>query len=76
MRKMKRIAEKHVWNIRTAWKQTMKKFADIELDAVGVVEMILILVVLIALVIIFQEQLTQLVNNIFSSIRDKAGTIY
>ena len=47
-----------------------------ELDAVGVVEVILILVVLIALVIIFQEQLTQLVNNIFSSIRDKAGTIY
>ena len=34
------------------------------------------MVVLIALVIIFQEQLTQLVNNIFSSIRDKAGTIY
>ena len=52
------------------------KFADMELAAVGVVEVILILVVLIALVIIFQEQLTQLVNNIFSSIRDKAGTIY
>ena len=47
-----------------------------EAEAVGVVEVILILVVLIALVIIFQDQLTQLVNNIFESIRNKAGTIY
>lgn len=73
MREIKKKAEKDVWNV---WKHAVKGFADIELDAVGVVEVILILVVLIALVIIFQEQLTQLVNNIFSSIRDKAGTIY
>ncbi len=45
-------------------------------SAVGVVEIILILVVLIALVIIFREQLTELVGNIFSSINSKAGTIY
>ena len=73
MRKMKREAEKIGWN---AWKRVIGKLADMELAAVGVVEVILILVVLIALVIIFQEQLTQVVNNIFSSIRDKAGTIY
>ena len=35
-----------------------------EEDAVGVVEIILILVVLIALVMIFKDQLTSLVKNI------------
>lgn len=35
-----------------------------------------IIVVLIALVIIFRTQLTNLVNNIFSSISSKAGSIY
>ena len=36
-----------------------------EEDGVGVVEIILILVVLIGLVVIFKNQLTKLVNNIF-----------
>lgn len=40
------------------------------------VEIILILVVLIALVIIFQSQITSLVNNIFSSIQSSASKIY
>lgn len=43
---------------------------------VGVVEIILILVVLIALVVIFKSQLNTLVNNIFSSINKQARTIY
>ena len=42
------------------WKY-VKEFA-MEEDAVGVVEIILILVVLISLVIIFKEQLTALVD--------------
>lgn len=47
-----------------------------EEDGVGVVEIILILVVLIALVVIFKNQLTTLVNDIFASINTKAKTIY
>lgn len=43
---------------------------------VGVVEIILILVVLIALVVIFKDQLNTLVQNIFSSINKQAKTIY
>ena len=43
---------------------------------VGVVEIILILVVLIALVVIFKSQLNSLVQNIFSSINKQAKTIY
>lgn len=45
-------------------------------SAVGVVEVILILVVLIALVLIFKTQLTALVNNIFDSITSNASAIY
>ena len=43
---------------------------------VGVVEIILILVVLIALVVIFKSRLNSLVQNIFSSINKQAKTIY
>lgn len=46
-----------------------------EEDGVGVVELILILVVLIGLVMIFKKQLTSLVNNIFKTITNKAGSI-
>ena len=44
-------------------------------SGVGVVEIILILVVLIALVVIFKEQLTALVRNIFSSITGGVAVI-
>lgn len=39
------------------------------------VEIILILVILIGLVLIFKEQMTELVNNIFKTITTKSGTI-
>ncbi|HIU03370.1 MAG TPA: holin, BlyA family protein [Candidatus Onthocola gallistercoris] len=44
-------------------------------DAVGVVEIILILVVLIGLVIIFKSQLTSLVNSIFDKITSQSSSI-
>ena len=43
--------------------------------AVGVVEIILILVVLIALVMIFKDQLTSLVKNILSKITKQSNSI-
>ena len=46
-----------------------------EEDAVGVVEIILILVVLISLVIIFKEQLTNLVQAILSKITKQSNSI-
>lgn len=46
-----------------------------EEDGVGVVELILILVVLIGLVLIFKEQLTDLVNDIFNTITRSAGRV-
>ena len=44
-------------------------------SGMGVVEVILIIVVLIGLVIIFQTQITKVVNNIFKPITSKTGKI-
>ena len=45
-------------------------------SGMGVVEIILIIVVLIAMVIIFKDQITSLVNNIWASINKSAKTVY
>ena len=47
----------------------------LEEDAVGVVEIILILVVLIGLVVIFKSQLTSLVKSILSKINKQSNSI-
>lgn len=52
----------------------IKRFLKEE-SGIGVVEIILILVVLIGLVIIFKDQLTELVNSIFSKIKSQADGI-
>lgn len=52
----------------------LKSFFQEE-DAVGVVEIILILVVLIGLVIIFKDQLTNLVNALLSKITKQSNSI-
>lgn len=55
-------------------KNIIKNFCKEE-DGIGVVEIILIVVVLIGLVLIFKKQLTNLVNDIFGTITDKAGSV-
>ncbi|WP_342980697.1 MULTISPECIES: Flp1 family type IVb pilin [unclassified Ruminococcus] len=55
-------------------RRLMREFLREE-DAVGVVEIILILVVLIALVMIFKDQLTSLVKNILSKITKQSNSI-
>lgn len=52
----------------------MRKFF-VEEDAVGVVEIILVLVVLIGLVIIFKKQLVSLVNDLLSKITKQSNSI-
>ena len=59
--------------MRDPW-ETAKEFAAEE-DAVGAVEKILILVVLIGLVIIFKEQLTALVQTILAKITKQSNSI-
>lgn len=46
-----------------------------EEDGVGVVELVLIIVVLIALVIIFRDKLKALVNSIFTTINNNAKKV-
>ena len=46
-----------------------------EEDAVGVVEVILILVVLIGLVLIFKKQLVRLVNSLVEKVTNQSNTV-
>lgn len=55
-------------------KKGLKEFI-LEEDGMGTVEIILIIVVLIGLVIIFKEQLNDLVNDIFDKITKQAKKI-
>lgn len=59
-------------------KNVMKEFLTGEHseDGMGVVEVLLIIVVLVGLVIIFQKQITQLVNKIWKSINKDASSVY
>lgn len=56
------------------YKKGIKEFL-VEEDGMGTVELILIIVVLIGLVIIFKEQLNDLVNDIFDKITKQAKKI-
>ena len=63
MKKMEKLAAK----ARNFWQDE---------SAVGVVEVILILVVLITLVLLFKSELTALLNNILAEITNKAQSVY
>ncbi|MDF2538011.1 MAG: hypothetical protein K0S76_1032 [Herbinix sp.] len=56
-------------------KAGIRKFFTMKQEGIGVVEIILILVILIGLVLIFKDQLTAIVNNIFQSITGDVTTI-
>lgn len=55
----------------------MKRISEFwkEEDAVGVVEVILILVVLIGLVLIFKKQLVSLVNSLMEKVTNQSNTV-
>lgn len=52
-----------------------KKFFRSKQEAIGVVEIILILVILIGLVLIFRDQITALIRNILETITGGAEDI-
>ncbi len=58
----------------TKLREGIRKFLTEE-DAIGTVEMILILVVLIGLVVIFKNQLTTIVTDIFTRVSTNAQTL-
>ena len=67
--------EKEVFSRTKVSFRKLQKYGFKEEDGIGVVEIILIIVVLIGLVLIFKKQLTSIVNDIFSTITDKAGSV-
>lgn len=69
-----RQIEKGRQDIMKELRKILKDFWKEE-EAVGVVEIILILVVLIGLVIIFKDQLTGLVKSILSKITSQSNSI-
>lgn len=56
------------------WKFKLNRYMCYE-DGIGVVEMILLLVVIISLVLIFKENITDLVNDIFKTIEKNAAKV-
>ncbi|HIV16827.1 MAG TPA: holin, BlyA family protein [Candidatus Alectryocaccobium stercorigallinarum] len=52
----------------------LKRFISEE-DAVSTVEIILIVVVLIALVVLFRDQITQIVNNILKKAASQSDAV-
>ena len=55
-------------------KELMSDFLAEE-DAIGVVEIVLILIVLIGLVVIFKEQLGSLIRTLLSKVTDQSNAI-
>ena len=53
----------------------LKKIKDLflEEDGMGTVEIILIIVVLVGLVLVFRDQITTIVNNIFKKITNSTN---
>lgn len=76
-KKYKKGEEEMINLIKLSRNKLLQFFRDFlkEEDGIGVVEVILILVVLIGLVIIFKDQLTSIVNSIFSKITSESSGI-
>lgn len=56
-------------------KNKIKNFFLMEVEGIGVVEIVLILVILVGLVIIFKNEITAIVNNTLKSIKLKTDSI-
>lgn len=61
---MKMKLKKFYWNIVSK-----------QLEGIGVIEVILILVIIIGLVLIFRTQITAIIQTAFDSIKENAGEI-
>ncbi|MBQ3786676.1 MAG: holin, BlyA family protein [Lachnospiraceae bacterium] len=68
------MCEIYLNQFRISLRNFIKDFVDDE-EAIGTVEMILILIVLIALVIIFRDQLKTIVNNLFDKITTQSNSV-
>ncbi len=61
--------------MRLKVKKFFNQFTHEEVDAVGVIEVILILVIIIGLVLIFREEIGNIIEAAFASINSDASDI-
>lgn len=67
-------ARRKLRSICAGMQRLMKSYYEEE-SGISTIEILLILVVLIAIVLIFREQITELVNNIFEVISNSAAEV-
>lgn len=63
-----------MWLVKHRIQEFFSGFIEDE-EGIGTVEMILILIVLIALVIIFRDQLKTIVNDLFDKITTQSNSV-
>lgn len=66
---------KTVFIIQKKFKDFVSKAATVRLDGIGVIEIILILVIIIGLVLIFRNQIAEIIQDAFASINSDTGEI-
>ncbi len=65
------------WEAKRIWNLVKQRAKDAlgNCDGVGTVEVVLLILVAVGLVLIFKNQITSLVNSIFSKITTQSGKI-
>lgn len=69
---------KYQFYIRSAKAQflsALRNFYHYKLPAIGSIEMILILLVLVSLIVIFRTQITGIINSVFNKIHDQIDNL-
>lgn len=75
MEKLKMWLQTGGLNSRTGWVDGRPKPFLQDEDGIGTIELVLILVVLIGLVVIFRDSITDLLHTLFGKINGQAGKL-
>ena len=73
-KKENKVMREHVKQVLKEKREVWKEFCQEE-DGVGILEVILILVILIGLVLLFKENITEIVENAFKEINNDSKSI-
>ncbi len=67
---------KYPEGMRRRIRRSLRRIRGLQAPGIGTVEMVLLLVVIIALVVIFREQILNLINSIFGNINQSVNGLY
>ncbi len=73
-----RLYDQFLFSLRTFYLRMQRRLQQTLQDdaGIGTIELVLILVVLIALVLIFKDKISKLLNSIFDQINSSAASVY